>query len=271
MSSEPPVADLARVVPPSSVRADANSAGAFAAVGLDADDTLWHTESAYAATYDRLVDMLLPYIQHADEPRAATMERLEATERANLAVFGYGAKAFVLSMIETAIALSEEKVALADISALIEWGKGLVTRPVDLLDGVRESLGRLAAAPERPQLWLLTKGDLFEQEDKIARSGLADLFDFVEIMHVKTESSYRELLQRRGVDSGSFVMVGNSLASDVRPVLDAGGYAVHVPYHLTWALEMADEPTGHPRFAACSSLAEATTLVLGGAAAFGRD
>ena len=243
----------------------------FSAIALDADDTLWHTESAYAATYDRLVDLLLPYMTHADEPRAHALDRLEATERANLATFGYGAKAFVLSMIETAIEVSDHQISLADVTALIDWGKDLVTRPVHLLDGVEQSVRAVHAArggADQPELWLLTKGDLWEQEDKIARSGLADSFDYIEIMRSKTAGAYRELLDNRGVEPDGFVMIGNSLASDVAPVLECGAYAVHVPYVLTWALEVAPEPTDHPRYAACSSLAHAIELVGHGPAGF---
>ena len=238
----------------------------FSVIAFDADDTLWHTESAYAATYDRLVDMLLPYMAHEGEPRAHAMERLEATERANLATFGYGAKAFVLSMIETAIEVSHAEVAVAEIAELIAWGKELVTRPVALLDGVAEALAA-AARSTHAELWLLTKGDLWEQEDKIARSGVADLFAYVEIMRSKTPAAYAELLAKRQISPERFVMLGNSLASDVRPVLECGGYAIHVPYRLTWALEVAPEPVGHPRYAARSTLLEAVELAGHGPAA----
>jgi putative hydrolase of the HAD superfamily len=223
-------------------------------VAFDGDDTLWHNERLFALTQERFQALLEPYA-----PGAAIDERLFATEMRNLRLFGYGIKGFVLSMIETAIELTEGRIAASDIQTLIESGKAMLQHPVELLDGVRETLDAL-----RPhyKVMLITKGDLFDQESKIARSGLTDLFWRVEILSEKDVPAYRRILAASGVDPARFVMVGNSLRSDVLPVLELGGWAVHIPYHLTWAHEVvAHEREGHARLLEAQSVLDLPGLL----------
>jgi putative hydrolase of the HAD superfamily len=185
--------------------------------------------------------------------------RLLATERKNLRLFGYGVKGFTLSVIETAIELSGGQLSASDVQSLIDLGKGMLQEPVELLPGVREVVERLARSNLR--LLLLTKGDLFDQEARIARSGLVDFFSEVEVLSEKDEGSYRRALARSRVRPEEFLMVGNSVRSDVLPVLGLGGAAAHVPYPLLWAHETADAPTDHPRFYQLQSLADLPRLL----------
>jgi putative hydrolase of the HAD superfamily len=203
-------------------------------IGFDGDDTLWHNETIFSVTQERFRELLL---RHA--PEADVDARLLATERRNLAAFGYGIKGFMLSMVETAIDVTEGRIPARDISTILDFGRAMLLHPVELLDGARPTLEALA---ERYELMLVTKGDLFDQESKIARSGLAPLFSRVEILSEKDETSYRRLLARHGVAPTEFVMVGNSMRSDVLPPVALGARAVHIPYHVTWALEHADAP-----------------------------
>jgi putative hydrolase of the HAD superfamily len=202
-------------------------------IGLDGDDTLWHSESLFALTNDRIRELLAPHVD------AETLdERLLDVERQNLALFGYGAKAFTLSVIETAIEVSRGRVTTAEIQAIIDLGKALLAHPVDLLDGVADAIDALADH----RLVLITKGDLFHQESKIAGSGLGDHFESIEIVSEKDPTTYRRVLDSLGVSPDRFLMVGNSLRSDVEPVVSIGGRAVHVPYEHQWALDA--EPDG---------------------------
>jgi putative hydrolase of the HAD superfamily len=201
-------------------------------VALDADDTLWHNEPLYRSTERQFRGMLERY-----EAPGVIEERLYETERRNLQHFGYGVKGFTLSMIETAIELSDGRITNADIRMLIEWGRHMLASPVELLDGARETVEALAA--EFPII-LLTKGDLLHQESKLARSGLGEFFAGVEIVSEKEAGVYRRVMRRYAVEPGRFVMVGNSLKSDVLPVLEAGGHAVYVPYELCWVHERVE-------------------------------
>lgn len=212
---------------------------AIALIALDADDTLWHNETLFTVTQDSFRALLGPYTQGN-----WTGEELYATELRNLRHYGYGIKGFVLSMIETAIEVTAGQVPGAVIQQIIELGKAMLAAPVELLDHVAEVVPALAA---RAPLLLLTKGDLFDQEAKLARSGLAEHFHHVEIVSDKTPLTYRRLLARYAVAPEEFLMVGNSLRSDILPVLAVGGRAVHIPYAETWAHELvpADElPAG---------------------------
>ncbi|HYG86396.1 MAG TPA: HAD family hydrolase [Azospirillum sp.] len=203
-------------------------------IAFDGDDTLWHNESLFSMTQERFRALLA----HAAEP--ATIDaRLLAAERRNLGVYGYGIKGFVLSMIETAIEVTDGRIAAADTQSLIDFGKAMLQHPVELLDGVSEVVEALSG---RYRLMLITKGDLFDQESKIARSGLAERFAAVEIVSEKDPDTYRRVLERHGVAPERFLMVGNSVRSDILPVLALGGHAVHVPYHVIWAHEVADPP-----------------------------
>jgi putative hydrolase of the HAD superfamily len=204
-------------------------------VGFDGDDTLWHNESIFSMTQERFQALLE---DHA--PAQHVYERTLDTERRNLALYGYGIKSFTLSMIETAIEVTDGRIDTADIKTLLDLGKSMLTHPTELLDGARQAI--LDATAHGCRVILVTKGDLFDQESKLARSGLGELFEAVEIVSEKDERTYRRLLDAHGVRPEEFVMVGNSLKSDILPVLDLGARAVHVPYHVTWALEEADPP-----------------------------
>ena len=222
-------------------------------VGLDADDTLWHSENHFAVTEERFRALLQPWL-----PADAVGERLLSRERANLELFGYGAKGFTLSMIETALEISEGQIAASAIQELIGWGKELLSHPVELLDQVEETVKLLSGSY---RLALITKGDLFHQESKVAESGLADYFDRVEILTEKSPASYRRVLGRLDVEPSSFVMVGNSLRSDVLPVVEIGGLAVHIPYGITWGHEAVEPETETITWSQITSLAELPPLL----------
>jgi putative hydrolase of the HAD superfamily len=200
-------------------------------IAFDGDDTLWHNESLFSVTQERFRALLQGY------GTAGIDERLFATETRNLRLFGYGVKGFIISMIETAIDVTDGAVRADDIRSIIETGKAMLEHPVEPLSGVRATIEALYS---HYRLMVITKGDLFDQESKLARSGLADLFWRVEIVSEKDEATYRRILTMHGIGPGEFMMVGNSIKSDIVPVLAVGGTAVHVPYHLTWAHERAD-------------------------------
>ncbi len=198
-------------------------------IAFDADDTLWVNEPIFTKTQDRLKGLLEKYIEEADFDA-----RLYATEKKNLKLFGYGIKGFMLSMIESAIELSNEQVNGSEIQKIIEMGKEMIEHPVHLLPNVEETLEQLK---DDFELMIITKGDLFDQESKIARSGLAHYFDKIEIVSEKDEPTYRKVLSRHQIDLSTFLMVGNSLKSDVIPICNIGGRAVHIPFHTTWVHE----------------------------------
>lgn len=201
-------------------------------VGLDADDTLWHSESHFAVTEERFRELLDPWL-----PANVVADRLLQRERANLDIFGYGAKGFTLSMIETALEVSNGNLPTSAVQQLIDWGKELLSHPVELLDTVQETVEALSG---KYRLALITKGDLFHQESKVAESGLADYFDRVAILSEKSPGSYQRVLSGMEVAPSEFVMVGNSVRSDVLPVIEIGGRAVHIPYGITWGHEKVE-------------------------------
>jgi len=209
-------------------------------IGFDADDTLWQNERFFRLTQDRLADLLKDYAAPAH-----LEERLLAAERRNVGHYGFGIKGFTLSMIETAIEVTEGKVPAPVIAELIAAGQDMLRHPIELLPHARAAVEALAG---RYRVVLITKGDLLDQERKLAQSGLGDLFDGVEIVSNKTAPVYAEIFARHGDGAGRAMMVGNSLRSDVIPALEAGGWGVFVPHHLTWALEHDEAPVGHPRF-----------------------
>jgi putative hydrolase of the HAD superfamily len=223
-------------------------------VGFDADDTLWHNEVIFEKTHERYRALLAEYHD------AATVDRtLFATEMRNLELYGYGIKGFTLSAIETAIQLTEGRISAREIHRLIELGREMLAHPVELLEGVVETVTSLA---ERHTLLLITKGDLRDQERKLAKSNLAAHFRHVEIVSEKNQETYAHILRRHGVAPERFVMVGNSLKSDILPVLSLGGSGVYVPYHITWAAERVEEvPVAEGRFFRIESLRELPEVV----------
>lgn len=217
-------------------------------IGLDGDDTLWHSERYFFDAEQRYRELLDRYVDTSD-----LEERMLVTERRNLDVFGYGAKAFTLSLIETAIELTGGSIEAADVHRIVELGKEILRHPTELLDGVAETLDRLTDAGHR--LVIITKGDLMHQESKVAGSGLADVVDAVEIVSEKDPATYQRVTGRHGIPLGDFTMVGNSVRSDVLPVLEIGGRAVEIPYHLTWAHERV-ELDGEPQHLRLESIVE---------------
>ena len=201
-------------------------------IAFDADDTLWANQPHFDQAEAQLIDRLAAHL--GAEP-AAIGRQLYAVQHRNLPLFGYGAKSFTLSLIEAAIELTGGTVTGAEIQQILDLGKFLLAFPIEPLPGVVAVLTELRRRGY--PLMLLTKGDLFDQESKLARSGLGDWFDYVEIVSEKNEASYRRVLARYGRAPAEFVMVGNSLRSDVLPVARLGGRAIHVPYHATWVHE----------------------------------
>jgi putative hydrolase of the HAD superfamily len=201
----------------------------FDVVAFDGDDTLWHNESLYQSAQQQLVGVLASY---ADGE--TVMAELYRTEMRNLPSYGYGIKSFALSMIETAIRLSDGRVTGGEIGRIIDLAREMLTSGVRLLDHVEHVVQTLA---ESYPLMLITKGDLRDQRAKLAESGLAGAFRYVEVVTEKDASVYRRLLKRVGVRPERFIMVGNSLRSDVLPVVEVGGLAVYVPYQVTWEHE----------------------------------
>ena len=209
-------------------------------IGFDADDTLWQNEQVFRLTQDRFAALLS---DHAD--RDHLDERLLAAERRNIGHYGFGVKGFVLSMIETAIEVTDARVPARVISALLAAGREMLSHPIELLPHAQAAVTALSP---HYRLILITKGDLLDQERKLAQSGLGDLFHAVEIVSSKTARSYAEIFARHGDGAAHALMVGNSMRSDVIPALQAGAWAAHVPHALTWALEQDDAPLGHVRY-----------------------
>jgi putative hydrolase of the HAD superfamily len=223
-------------------------------VAFDGDDTLWHSEHLFVDAQAQLAAVLAPYVA-AD----VLYERLAATERANLALFGYGVKGFTLSLIETAIELSDGEIPSRDIGTILDIGKAMLDHPVELLDGALEAVEALAGDH---RLVLVTKGDLVHQESKIARSGLADRFDIIEIVADKDAATYRRIVSASGTTPERFVMVGNSLRSEIVPVLDIGGHAIHVPYEHEAVHERIDDAAAlRGRYHEVTSLREVPAVV----------
>jgi putative hydrolase of the HAD superfamily len=202
-------------------------------IAFDADDTLWVNEPIFTKTRLQYEEILSSYF-NIDESLEL---KLYAVEKRNLALFGYGIKGFMLSMIESAIELTEAKINGADIQRIIDLGKEMLTHPIDILPGIVETIEKLKIDY---QLLIITKGDLWDQETKIARSGIADHFDHIEIVSEKTPAAYQTILDRYQIEPSSFLMIGNSLKSDILSVCEIGGKAIHIPFHDTWVHEKMD-------------------------------
>ena len=202
-------------------------------IGFDADDTLWVNETYFRETEDKFADLLQEF-----ETKNKIDNELFAKEMENLRLYGYGVKGFMLSMLETAIELSSGQVNTQILSKIIAMGKHMIDKPVEILDGVQETLQYLAP---KYRLIVMTKGDLLDQERKLQKSGLSKYFQHVEVLSDKKEKNYRDLLAHLEIDVDEFVMIGNSLKSDVLPLLNIGAKAIHIPFHTTWAHEEVSE------------------------------
>ena len=222
-------------------------------IGFDADDTLWHNERFFRLTQERFADLLR---DHAEPDHL--MRRLLAAETRNLGQYGFGIKGFVLSMIETAIEVTEARVPAPVIAELIAAGQEMLRHPIDLLPHAREAVEAVAGSH---RVLLITKGDLLDQERKLAQSGLGDLFDGVEIVSAKTTAVYDAIFARHGEGAARAMMVGNSLRSDVGPVIEAGGWGVHGPHGLGWESEQAEAPNDAARYREVADLGALPGLV----------
>ena len=209
-------------------------------VAFDADDTLWHNERFYRLTQDRFAELLADYA--APDHLA---DRLLAAEKRNIGRYGYGIKGFTLSMIETAIEITSDRVPARVIRELIEAGQDMLAHPIELLPHARRAVETIAGTH---RVLLITKGDLLDQERKLAQSGLGGLFDGVEIVSDKTAEVYRNIFDRHGDGSERAMMIGNSMKSDVVPMIEAGGWGVYVPHGQSWEIEHADAPETAQRF-----------------------
>lgn len=222
-------------------------------IGFDADDTLWQNEQFFRMTEKHFAALLADHVGEAH-----ISARLLEAEKRNLAVYGFGIKGFTLSMIETAIEITEGRVPASVISGILDAGREMLSHPIELLPHARETVEKLAGAY---RLVLITKGDLFDQERKLAGSGLGELFDAIEIVSDKNAATYARLFSRHGDGAGKSMMVGNSLKSDVVPAIEAGGWGIHVPHELTWVLEHVEAPVAEPRFRQISDLGQLPGLV----------
>ena len=209
-------------------------------IGFDADDTLWHNEAYFLEAQERFWGLIEDFL-----PQHTTVRELMQTEIQNIDLYGYGIKAFILSMVETAIRISEGTITTKVIEQIIGCGKDMLAKPVELIDGVEAVLSALEG---RYRLVVVTKGDLLDQQRKLEKSGLEDFFHHIEIVSEKNAAGYLKLLQHLDVGPGQFAMIGNSLKSDILPVLGLGGYGIHVPYHTTWEHEHVDIQITDPNF-----------------------
>jgi Predicted hydrolase (HAD superfamily) len=223
-------------------------------IGLDADDTLWHNETIFERVHERYRALLSRYHD------AATVDRtLLATESRNLELYGYGVKGFTLSAIETAIELTAGKISADEIRTLLELGREMLDHPVELLPDTAATVPLLA---QSHRLLLITKGDLRDQERKLRKSNLAPHFSHIEIVSEKDPATYAAILRRHAISPDEFLMVGNSLKSDILPVLELGASAAHIPYHLLWTLERVTTlPDAPGRFFELKSLRDLPPLL----------
>ena len=217
-------------------------------IAFDADDTLWVNEPYFLETENKFCALLEDYMPHH-----AVAKELFKTETDNLALYGYGVKGFILSMVETALRISDNTVPVSVIEKTIQYGKDLLVKPIEMLDGIEEVLGTLK---HKYRLVVATKGDLLDQERKLKKSGLEHYFHHIEIMSDKQDADYLKLIKHLDIQPEEFLMIGNSLKSDVLPVLSIGGHAVHVPYHTTWAHEKTEQTIEHRNFRQVETIKE---------------
>ena len=222
-------------------------------IAFDADDTLWHNERVFRGTQDRFHQLLSNFASDEDI-RSKTLE----VERRNLRLYGYGVKGFTLSLVETAIEVTQGRIDSRGIAQILAWGRDMLSHPVEPLSGVRQVLNELG---QHYDLMLITKGDLFDQQRKIAQSGLADQFMALEIVSEKDVETYRNVFTRHGVIAERTVMIGNSMKSDILPLLELNAHAIHIPYEITWEMELADAPIGNPRFHKASAIVDVIEII----------
>lgn len=226
----------------------------FKVIAFDADDTLWVNEPYFREAEDKFSSLLEDYLPH----HSVTKE-LYKTELQNIPLYGYGVKGFMLSMVETALRVSRNTVPLAVIEKAIQYGKDLLDKPIELLEGVEETLHHLKG---RYRLVMATKGDLLDQERKLKKSGLESYFHHIEIMSDKQEADYLQLIRHLDIRPDEFLMIGNSLKSDALPVLAVGGHAIHIPYHTTWEHEKVEGGVRHENFRSADTLKEILPFLL---------
>jgi putative hydrolase of the HAD superfamily len=217
-------------------------------VGFDADDTLWVNEPFYQDVEREFCLTMKPYLEEAE-----TSKELFSTEMQNLEIYGYGAKGFILAMVETALRTTGGKISAEEINRIIDIGKTLLNMPIQLLNGVEDTLQKLQG---KYKLILATKGDLLDQERKLQKSGLIGYFHHIEIMSDKHENNYRKLLCHLGIQPNEFLMVGNSVKSDILPVVKIGAKAIHVPFEVTWQHETHHDSTEAHDFITVSGISE---------------
>jgi len=222
-------------------------------LAFDADDTLWHNESYFQETEKKFCALLENYL-----PQHTVARELLQTEINNIELYGYGIKAFMLSMIETAIRITDKSIPNEAIERIIEYGQDLLNKPVDLMDGVEDVLSQLKG---KYRIVMATKGDLLDQERKLKKSGLESYFHHIEIMSEKKEEDFKKLIKHMDIQPGQFAMIGNSLKSDIVPVLNLGGHGFHIPYHVTWAHERVETKIENARFKELSNLYELLNLL----------
>jgi len=217
-------------------------------IAFDADDTLFVNETYFLETEEKFCELMSDYLTHQ-----RISQELFKTEIDNLKIYGYGIKAYILSMIEAAMIISNNTIPVEIIEKIIQYGKELLDKPIVLLDGVEETLETLYG---KYKLVVATKGDLLDQRRKLHNSGLGRFFHHIEVMSDKQEQDYLDLIKRLEIQPSEFFMIGNSLKSDVLPVLNIGGHAVHIPFHTTWAHERIDHKVEHENFYTCKKITE---------------
>ncbi|MEO8108923.1 MAG: HAD family hydrolase [Ginsengibacter sp.] len=217
-------------------------------IAFDADDTLWVNEPYFQETEKKFCELLEDYV-----PQHTAAQELFKTEIQNLTLYGYGVKGFMLSMVETAIRVTNKTLNIEVIEKIIQYGKELLDKPIEMLEGVEDVLKSL---PGHYRLVVATKGDLLDQERKLKKSGIEHYFHHTEIMSDKKESDYLKLIRHLDIEPSQFMMIGNSIKSDVLPVLAVGGHGVHVPYHITWAHEHVEHNVEHENFKQINSMSE---------------
>lgn len=223
-------------------------------IAFDADDTLFVNEPYFQETEEKFCALMSDYLSHQ-----GLSQELFKTEIANLELYGYGIKGYILSMIEAAMRISNKTISIEVVEKITEYGKELLQKPIELLDGVEETLQALSG---KYKLVVATKGDLLDQRRKLHNSGLGHYFHHIEVMSDKKEKDYEDLLKRLEIKAEEFFMIGNSLKSDVLPVLNIGGHAVHIPFHTTWEHEKINHKVEHPNFRALEKITEVLPLLL---------